>query len=268
MSPADFVYLSDNGTDEYINMLAEAVGAKVTDTKKFDFLKSRNPVVLRSILKNKIMNRCRETGRDFYYVDSGYLGNTVSPRNRFGNKLWHRIVKNGLQHTEIQKRPSDRFDRLGITWARKKLSGSKIIVAAPDDKPCRHYGIDLDTWINDTVSKLKQHTDREIVVRQRVKHKTVRMVHDPLSTVLVQDVHALVTFNSNAAVEAVIAGVPAFVLAPEHVAMPVASTDLSMIEDPVWPEQDLMHAWLCHLAYCQFHVKELIHKNIWNILNE
>jgi hypothetical protein len=268
MTPKNFVYLSDHGDDEYVNMLAAAAGGVVTNTSEFDFASNNNPIVLRGILKNKIMTRCQQAGRDFYYVDSGYLGNAVSPKNQLGRKLWHRIVKNGLQHTELRTRPADRLQRVGISWAKQQLRGSKIIVAAPDEKPCRHYGIDLEAWINNTVATLKQHTDREIVVRQRTKHRQVRMRHDPLSKVLTQDVHALVTFNSNAAVESIITGVPAFVLAPEHAAQPVSLQDLSMIETPFWPDSDLMHKWLCHLSYCQFRVTELRHTNIWNIVNE
>lgn len=268
MTPKDFVYLSDHGGDEYINMLATAAGSAVTDTEEFNFADNNNPIVLRGILKHKIMEKCRTAGRDFYYVDSGYLGNAVSQRNRLGRKLWHRVVKNGLQHTELRTRPADRLKRIGISGAKQQLRGSKIIVAAPDEKPCRHYGIDLESWITNTVNTLKQHTDRDIIVRQRTKNKEVRMLHDPLSKVLMQDVHALVTFNSNAAVEAIITGVPAFVLAPEHAAMPVTSQDLSMIETPFWPDSDLIHKWLCHLSYCQFHVSELRHTKIWNIINE
>jgi hypothetical protein len=94
------------------------------------------------------------------------------------------------------------------------------------------------------------------------------MVHDPLWQVLTQDVHALVTFNSVAAIESIICGVPAFVMAPVHAARPVANTDLSKIENPFWPDKDKLHAWACHLAYGQFHVDELGDGTAYRILNE
>jgi hypothetical protein len=37
----------------------------------------------------------------------------------------------------------------------------------------------------------------------------------------------------------------------------VASTDLSKIETPYYPDMDKVFAWACHLAYGQFHVNEL-----------
>jgi hypothetical protein len=70
-------------------------------------------------------------------------------------------------------------------------------------------------------------------------------------------VHAVVTFNSIAATESVLAGTPVFVLAPCNAARPVANLDLSQIETPWFPDQDQIHAWACHLAYGQFHIDEL-----------
>jgi len=267
MDPKNFVYLSDHGEDEYINMLAVAAGGVVTNTNTFNFDANNNPVVLRSILKYKIMNQCQAAGRDFYYVDSGYLGNTVSPKNQLGRKFWHRVVKNGLQHTEMRTRPADRLNQLlpGYKPASRN-HGSKIIVAAPDGKPCKYYGIDLEDWIDSTVAELKQHTDREIVVRRRVKNKNQRMIQDSLAHAL-QDAHALVTYNSNSATEAVLSGVPAFALSPTHAADSVTSKDLSLVENPFWPDSDLVYSWMCHLAYCQFHVRELARGSVWSIIN-
>jgi hypothetical protein len=71
------------------------------------------------------------------------------------------------------------------------------------------------------------------------------------------DVYALVTFNSNAAVESVFHGVPVFTLAPASAAAPVGLNDLSQIETPYYPDQDKLFEWGCHLAYGQFHISEL-----------
>ena len=268
MNPKNFVYLSDHGKDSYINMLAAAVGAKITTTNEFDYAESKQPIVLRSILKYKMMAQCQQDQRDFYYVDSGYLGNGISSRNRQGHKLWHRVVKNNLQHNKLITRPDSRFSRLGLQLPKTKRSGSKILIAAPDEKPCRAYGIDLDQWVDHTVATLKQHSDREIVVRYRDKNRKNRTIHNTLIDALNDDVHALVTFNSNAATESVLHGVPAFALCPTHAAHPVTSTDLSIIENPFWPDTDLLYKWVCHLAHCQFHVSELKRGNFWNVVDE
>ena len=82
------------------------------------------------------------------------------------------------------------------------------------------------------------------------------------------NVHALVTFNSNAAVESVINGVPVFVTAPVHVASPVGNRDLTRIDDPFWPDQDLLTKWFHHLAYCQYHISEMKTGIAYRMLND
>jgi hypothetical protein len=128
------------------------------------------------------------------------------------------------------------------------------------------YGIDLDAWTRATVATITQHTDREIVIRKRDPNRQVRVANDLQSAL--DDVHAVVTFNSIAATESVLAGVPAFVLADCNAARPVANTDLSRIADPWYPDQDQIHAWACHLAYGQFHNTELIDGTAMRILQE
>ena len=214
------------------------------------------------------MQRCWEDGRTFYYMDTGYLGNQKNPLNPNGWKFWHRIVKNNLQHGEIIDRPSDRWEALKLPIENWKKGGSKIIIAAPDEKPCKFYGIDKDTWVAETVENLKQFTDREIIVRDRAKSRIQRIENDTLKQALDNDVHALVTYNSVAATESVLYGIPAFTLAPANAASPVSSQDLSQIETPYYPDKDKVYKWACHLAYGQFHNNELINGTAKRMLEE
>jgi hypothetical protein len=195
------------------------------------------------------------------------LGNNINASNPRGIKIYHRIVKNDLQHKEIRQRPADRWQALGITPQSRRY-GRKIIVAAPDEKPCRFYGINQEQWVNDTVARIKQLTDRPVEVRQRAPKRIDRVATAPLSQVLANDAHALVTFNSVAAVESILAGVPAFVLAPTHIAAPVANTTLDLIENPMWPGKDLVDAWCHSMAYSQYHVKELQNGTAFRMMQE
>jgi hypothetical protein len=266
-----WIFLSKGGEDEYINMLAAGAGMKHMDSDFFDYhydiAQDRNQLVLRGILKHKIMKQCLEDGNNFYFMDSGYVGNNVGVRNSQGIKHYHRIVLNDLQHRTIRPRPSDRWDQLGVK-PHPRRTGHKIIVAAPDEKPCRYYGINHDEWVAQTVAEIKHHTDRPVVVRERAPKRSFRVLTEPLSQVLEQDVHALVTFNSVAAVESILAGVPAFVLAPSHVAEPVANRDLAMIEKVFYPDQDLLMAWCHSMAYGQYHVKELKNGTAFRMMQE
>ena len=120
----------------------------------------------------------------------------------------------------------------------------------------------------ETIATIKQYTDRPVEIRERVKSRTDRMITNSLKEALDDDVHALVTFNSNAATEAVLYGYPAFTLCSTHAAKSVTEQDLSKIETPYYPDLQQVEAWAHHLAYCQFHVSELKDGSAWRILNE
>ena len=242
------IFLSKDGQDEYINMLAAGNNAVPTSTDDFVYESSQDPIVLRGILKYKIMHRCWEDGRDFYYVDTGYFGN-----GRW--KEWHRIVKNDIQHSKIIPRPADRFKKFNKEILPWKKDGRKILVALPDEKPCRFYSTDLDTWTYNTVEQLKKYTDRPIEIRSRAPRREDRVLSNTLQQALDDDVFALVTFNSNAATESIFHGIPAFVLAPTHAASPVSLQDITQIETPLYAEN--RYEWACHLAYGQFHISEM-----------
>lgn len=263
----NWIFLSKNGNDKYINRFAKGSRGRVTNTDDFVYESSHDPIVLRGILKHKIMRRCWQDRRRFYYMDTGYFGNRPGPDNQQGWKLWHRVVPNDLQHSVLRERPGDRWQRLGLQLEPRRR-GRRIVVAAPDEKPCRFYGIDQADWVTRTVNQLCSLTDRPVIVRERVASRHHRVHENPLDRVLRDDVHALVTFNSAAAIESVMAGVPAFVLAPTHAAAPVANTDLENIDDPFWPDRELIHTWACHLAYGQFHVRELEDGTAYRILND
>ena len=251
------IFLSKGGEDEYINMFAHGCGVNITASENFLYESSNEPIVLRGILKKKIIHQCWNEGRTFYYMDTGYFGNEKTNSNPNGWKYWHRIVKNNLQHGEIIPRPDDRFRHFNKKFNSWKKTGRKILIAAPDEKPCKFYGIEKEQWIQNTIQTLKNHTDRPIVVRERAAKRIDRITTDTLQQALDNDVFALVTFNSVAAVESIFHGIPAFTLAPANAASPVALQDLTLIETPYYADQDKLYAWGCHLAYGQFHVNEL-----------
>lgn len=253
----NWIFLSKNKEDPFINQFARGCGAQPVDTEEFKYADSTAPLCFRGILKKKIIRQCWEDQRTFYFMDTGYFGNDAKQSNPHGYKVYHRIVKNNLQHQTVVKRPSDRWEALKQKIVPWKKDGRKILLAAPDEKPCKFYDVDNVNWVDNTISELKKYTDRPIEVRQRNKLRIERTVNNTLKQALDDDVFALVTFNSNAATESVLYGIPVFVLAPVNAAAPVGLTDLRQIEKPFYPSSDEIYEWACHLAYGQFHVNEL-----------
>lgn len=266
-----WIYLSKKGQDEYIARLARGAGQDPVPIETWRYEDDpQTGIVLRGIMKHKIMKRCREDGRQFRFVDSGYFGNRPSARNPNGWKWYHRIVPNDLQHDAIIPRPADRWQALGLTLEPRRRTGSRILVAVPDQKACEVYNTTVDQWLAMTLGALQANSDREIVIRQRTANPDARLrdPHTSFAAALADDVHAVVTFNSVAATESVMAGVPVFVTAPCNAARPVANLDLARINDPWYPDPDLVHAWVCHLAYGQFHNSELTNGTALRILDE
>lgn len=254
------ICLSKNLSDEYINMFAYGANMIIRD---YDFDFGNNPIMIRSMSKGPLIKWCLENNHTFYYMDSGYIGNYKYVGNPNGWKLWHRIVKNDLQHNTIVDRPSDRWDALSYKIEKRK-KGNHILLVTPSEKPCKFYGVDRDKWIEDTILEIKKYTDRPIVVRNKTARS--KRITNPIFNDL-KNCHALVTYQSIAAVESVLYGVPAFTLAPTA-ADPVADKDLSKLENPSFQDQDKIYKWACHLSYGQFSVKELKNGTAWSIIKE
>jgi len=256
------ICLSKNKSDEYVNMFAEGASLPIEDYD-YDFTKKKQPILIRSLAKRKLIWDCLNNQKQFFYMDSGYVGNYKSVSNPQGWKLYHRIVKNGLQHSSIKEVPSNRWERLKYPILKRK-KGSHILLVTPSDKPCKFYGIDRDLWVENTIKEIQKHTDREIIIRDKALRP------ERLEKTIFQDLngcHALVTYQSIAAVESVLYGVPAFTLAPTA-ADPVCDKDISLIETPTLQDMDKLHMWAWHLAYGQFHIEEFKDGTAYRILND
>lgn len=254
------ICLSKNLKDVYVNMFAHGAKLPIQD---YNSNFGNEPILIRSMGKRKLIQECWENNHTFYYMDSGYVGNYKSSSNPQGWKVWHRIVKNNVQHTEIIDRPDDRWKRLNYPIENRK-QGRHILLVTPSEKPCLFYGIDRDSWVKETIVTIKKYTGRPIVIRDKQprQQRITKSIFDDLL-----DCHALVTYQSIAAVESVLFGVPAFTLAPTA-ADPVCDKDISTIETPTIQDRDKIYKWACHLAYGQYHIDEFKNGNAYRILKE
>jgi hypothetical protein len=233
--------------------------------------------VYRGVVKRKHIQRHWQDKKDFYYMDTGYFGNFVSPGNPGGRKMFHRIVKNDLQKHWLENRPVDRWQAIckidpRYQWNGWKKQGRKILIIVPNRKSCVFYGYDTDPYINgekpwlmNTIETIKKHTDMEIVIREKGS-RSARQYHS-IFDALDEDVFATVAFNSIAALESVIYGIPAFVTVP-CAASPLSLTDLSQISTPFYPDQSLVQQHCASLAHGQFTGEEIANGTAWKLLNK
>tara|TARA_B100000900_G_scaffold415369_1_gene445016 strand:+ start:2657 stop:4375 length:1719 start_codon:yes stop_codon:yes gene_type:complete len=208
----------------------------------------------------KAIAKCWDINRTFYTVDTGYFGN-------FKNKWLHRVTKNALQQLgPIIERPMDRAKAHGYRY-RKFIPGTKILICPPSEKVMRLFGQpDPQAWVDQTIAEIKKHTDRPIEVRLKPL-RSERITTKTIQAALQDDVHCLVTYNSIAAVEALMEGKPALVLG-QNAASTVCETEIANIEHPKQPPRDEIEAFFAHLGYCQFSVHELRSGYAWRIVNE
>jgi hypothetical protein len=241
--------------DPILESFTMGCGGQITTWNKSE--PSMVPVVLRGITHRKEMNACRATGRDFYYIDTGYFGNGKK-------KTFHRVTRNDVQNFgPLIDRPRDRLAATGFQPC-KFYRGSKILLAPPSQKLLNLYDIDLEQWLANVLSEIGAHTDREVVVRRK-PGRTARTSDDSMAHALKQDIHCLITFSSIAAGEALLNGKPAITLGP-NAAAALCSQSLDAIEKPHVPTLDEVEAWAAHMAYCQFTEAEMRDGTAWRIL--
>lgn len=229
-----------------------------------------DPILIRGITTGEYAKQARAQGRDFYFIETGYLGNYRCDNNTTGRKVYHRIEKNAMQQSRIMDVPDDRWQALckfnpNLTYRGWRKPGSKILLIMSTDKPFEYYGHDRQTWIDTTIATLRQHTDREIVIRDKAGRG--ERTNDTIYDALDQDIYAVVTYNSIAAVEAVQYGIPAFSCAPTAASM-VCTSDLTLIETPVKLPEDVIYRWLSSVAYGQFSLTEILTGQAWRLTQE
>lgn len=224
------------------------------------------PVAIRGMTNRKLVANCEKEGRDYYYVDTGYTGNLTKRKN------FHRVVKNGMQHSKMRDVPHDRLSELVkhapyFIFNNWKKNGSAILLVTPSEKPCKFYNVDRDQWVNNTITELKKHTDRPIIIRDKVERRLRVGSKNIYQQFDDDEIYATVTYNSIAAIESVAYGIPAFTGAPtaaDHVCL----KDLSSIESPYYPSVDKVYFWQKWLAYCQYNARELIDGTALKIIKE
>jgi lipopolysaccharide biosynthesis glycosyltransferase len=246
--------------DEYLQAFMFGCNGILSDWESEE--SKSNPLVIRGLGggSRKAIQHCWETGREFYAIDTGYFGNAGSK-----TKIWHRVTKNALQNVgPIIDRPDDRLKKFKYS---PFINGSKILLVPPSDKVMQLFGQpDPEEWVKNVIETLKQYTDRPVEIRLKPT-RTERISTNPIELALADNVHCLITYNSIAALEALMVGVPAIALGP-NCATALCNTSLADVENLKKPSEDEMRALLKHLSYCQFTREEMMSGYAWSILNE
>lgn len=188
-------------------------------------------------------------GHNFYYMDHAYFHAT----RLYQGDIQYRIIKSQMQLNHLVDLDEEDYKRIDrykpITTKPFTKNGNHILLCPPTKAICRLYNLgDEQSWIDDMVLELKSHTDRDIIIRKKDETKTLQEQ--------LKNCHAIVTHQSTAAIQAILQGIPSFCdLISQSV--PVSETDISKIETPFYPDDDLRKQWIDSLLSCQFNMSEI-----------
>lgn len=185
------------------------------------------------------LRQARKAGVPWIYGDHGY----------FGRGEYYRVTRNAFQCDGVSGHGVGSAAIPEIApWRR----GNHVLVCPPHENIAVLMGFSVHDWLTDVAFRLTHNTDRTVKVRDRFADK-------PLAADL-KDCHAVVTWTSNVAVDALIAGVPVFCTG-ECASSPMGRTDPINIEYPRYPDD--RRAWLCVLACNQWTLDEIAEGKVW-----
>lgn len=183
---------------------------------------------------------------------------------------WHPTA-----YFQAKPKPVDRWKLLGLPILPMRHAGGPIIVAGSGPKASVRDGNEFQAWERETIAALRDLTDRQIIYRPKPYMKNAApppiegadMDRATPIADLLKGAWAVVTRQSNVAVDALRLGVPAFCF--EGVGSALALQDLSLIEAPRIPTDQERQQFFADLAYCQWSMSELSSGAAWShILSE
>lgn len=184
--------------------------------------------------------------RTFFFCDNGYLG------KRWQEGGYYRITRDDWMMPSIAAPDYDRLAVHGIEVAPWQKGGRHILVCPPIPEYCKAWSFNGSEWQDKTINALKQATRRPIEISYKWSDPRGKPDDKPLAERL-QDCWAVVTHDSNVAIDALIAGVPVF-MTGKHPAVALGRRHMAQIEEPARPDNRL--AFLAMLAANQWTLEE------------
>lgn len=207
------------------------------------------------------------------YVDLGYWG------RRDGGRWagYHKIVVDARHPTAYFRRQTKPHDRIGAFHVEPQpwRNGMHVLLAGMGDKGAQAEGFGPNQWEIAAVAEIRKYTTAPIIYRPKPSWKAAKPIlgtafSAPHARELADDLRdcmAVVTHHSNVAIDAVMAGVPAFCWG--GVATELCSQDLSdlaALRRFSWPSAAERMQWAADLAYTQWNIAEMARGDAWNYL--
>lgn len=225
-----------------------------------------------------LMDTYIAAGKHTTLIDKGYLSGAKGPRSKFCRVSVDSFQP--LEYFQAFPRPDDRFKELKIDL-KPTPHGKNIIIAGGSLKYAQwhgfngRYGMDpMTTWAFDVINNLKERTSAPLVYRPKPSWQDARPLpgarfsRAPITIdEELANAYGLCTYGSNAALDALIAGVPTYVLG-DGIVKPLSRTSLKEIHNPLYPTDAERYQLLCDISYCQWNLKEFESGEAWPYIRE
>lgn len=228
-----------------------------------------------------VWDEYQSRGAHTVIIDKGY---TRLPGGPLGTLYWRISVDHFQPLPYFQKfqRPDDRWKKTGkeiLPWRRDDNSGMYVIWAGSSQKYCNWHNLgDATEYAGKVLQSCNLFTvkHQKLVYRPKpswgnavpLDDKSIR--YSPAKEKLKQyfdKAHCVITFGSNAAVEAVCAGVPVIVIG-DGLAAPVGSTSISDMQTVYRPSYKKRLQWAADMAYCQWSCAEMKSGEAWHNIRD
>ncbi len=212
----------------------------------------------------EIFYRAREKNKPVVVVEVGSIHRNIT---------W-KVGLNGINKSSLVYPTGNsayRASTLGLNlqdW--KNNTNGHILICLQHNKSLQWENMPtLEKWVVDVISNIRQHTDRDIVVRPHPRCPISKLEHNFKNVQLqipqringtyddfdasYDNAYAVVNWSSNPAIEAVRRGIPVFV-GPNSIAATVGNLNLETINTPSQPDRQ---QWLNDLAHTEYTVEEI-----------
>lgn len=190
--------------------------------------------------------------RHWLHVDGAYLKHPEYTRVTLNSAYANDYIN-------LYNWPSNRWVKLGVNMKPWRTGKGKVLIVLPSERSASRAGLNVSTDLDRIMAFLPNVTRRHIEIRPKVQNRQRSNLAGEFKST-----YALITWNSIAAVEAAIAGIPIFLLS-SSVAQAVANRDLRFLENPRLPDRQ---QWANNIAFHQWNRDELKGGHPWAFLSQ
>jgi len=162
-----------------------------------------------------------------------------------------------------------------------RKNGNHILITLQRPMGWSMRGYNLMSWLDETFAKIRQYSDRSIIIRWHPgdwkninlymptlrKYNAIISPQERHITEDLKNCWALVCHNSTPSAVAPIEGIPAFITDSPSYSQggDVANTDFSLLENPTLVDREL---WIRKLAQCHWSFADLRSGRCWNHMRQ